>query len=345
MTLAPGSRLGAYEVLSALGAGGMGEVYRARDRRLGRDVAIKVLPAERLADEHRRRRFHQEARALSSLNHPHIVTIHEVESAGDVDFIVMEFVRGSSLDQLIPSRGLPVQPAAAHRGARRGGARGGARARHHPSRCQAGEPHGRRRWRGEGARLRVGQAAGTRRGARCRHRDGSSSAGDVSAFGRIAGTPAYMAPEQATGGKVDARSDVFSFGAVLYEMATGARAFDGRLVGGDVGRGARSTAEATDADHRRATGTGAGDSAVSAQGAGSPLSDDARRPQRSAGARRRDRVAEFRDAGPAAAALVQGGRRAWDYCRRGGRRVVALEPHRHPTTADAGPVGDESRRL
>jgi len=108
MTLAPGSRLGAYEVLSALGAGGMGEVYRARDTRLGRDVAIKVLPAERLADEHRRR-FQQEARALSSLNHPHIVTIYEVESAGDLDFIVMEFVRGSSLDQLIPSRGFPVR--------------------------------------------------------------------------------------------------------------------------------------------------------------------------------------------------------------------------------------------
>ncbi len=108
MTLAPASRLGAYEVLSALGAGGMGEVYRARDTRLSRDVAIKVLPAERLADEHRRRRFHQEARALSSLNHPHIVTIYEVESAGDVDFIVMEFVRGSTLDRLIPSRGLPV---------------------------------------------------------------------------------------------------------------------------------------------------------------------------------------------------------------------------------------------
>ena len=94
MTLAPGSRLGAYEVLSALGAGGMGEVYRARDGRLGREVAIKVLPAERLADEHRRRRFLQEARAPLSLNHPHIVTIYEVESAGDVDYIVMEFVRG-----------------------------------------------------------------------------------------------------------------------------------------------------------------------------------------------------------------------------------------------------------
>src|SRR3954464_14434825 len=106
--LSAGSRLGAYEIGNLLGAGGMGEVYRARDTRLGREVAIKVLPAERLADEHRRRRFQQEARALSSLNHPHIVTIYDAEAAGPVDFIVMEFVRGSTLDQLIPSRGLRV---------------------------------------------------------------------------------------------------------------------------------------------------------------------------------------------------------------------------------------------
>src|ERR671919_2762245 len=85
-----GTRLGSYEILSTIGAGGMGEVYRARDTRLGREVAIKVLPAERLADEHRRRRFVQEAQSASSLNHPHIVTIHEIESAGEIDFIVME---------------------------------------------------------------------------------------------------------------------------------------------------------------------------------------------------------------------------------------------------------------
>ena len=227
MTLAPASRLGAYEVLSALGAGGMGEVYRARDTRLGRDVAIKVLPAERLADEHRRRRFHQEARALSSLNHPHIVTIYEVESAGDVDFIVMEFVRGSTLDQLIPSRGLPVSQllriavpvaealAAAH-------ARGIIHRDVKPANLMVGDD-------GVVKVLDFGLA-------KLLEPDGEPGAatatdlppGDVSAFGRIAGTPVYMAPEQATGGKVDARSDVFSFGAVLYEMATGARAFDGR---------------------------------------------------------------------------------------------------------------------
>src|SRR5215207_8813104 len=225
MTLAPGSRLGGYEVLSALGAGGMGEVYRARDTRLDRDVAIKVLPAERLADEHRRR-FQQEARALSSLNHPHIVTIYEVESAGDVDFIVMEFVRGSTLDQVIPARGcgvtellriaVPVAEAlaAAH-------ARGIIHRDLKPANLIVGDD-------GVVKVLDFGLAKLLEPD---REPDAATATdlrqGVVSALGRIAGTPAYMAPEQATGGRVDARSDVFSFGAVLYEMATGARAFVG----------------------------------------------------------------------------------------------------------------------
>src|SRR5215203_1895976 len=226
MTLAPGSTLGAYEILSVLGAGGMGEVYRARDTRLSRDVAIKVLPAERLADEHRRR-FQQEARALSSLNHPHIVTIYEVESAGDVDFIVMEFVRGSTLDQVIPARGfglsellriaVPVAEAlaVAH-------ARGIIHRDLKPANLIVGNDGVVKVLDFGLAKLlepdrEPGAATATDWPAR-----------DVSALGRIAGTPAYMAPEQASGGKVDARSDVFSFGAVLYEMATGTRAFDGQ---------------------------------------------------------------------------------------------------------------------
>src|SRR3954469_6023914 len=101
MALEAGTRLGPYEVLSLIGAGGMGEVYRARDPRLDREVAIKVLPTERLADEDRRRRFVQEAKAASALNHPHIITIYEIESADGNDFIVMEYVRGESLDGLI----------------------------------------------------------------------------------------------------------------------------------------------------------------------------------------------------------------------------------------------------
>jgi serine/threonine protein kinase len=106
MALQTGARLGPYEVLGLLGAGGMGEVYRARDTRLGREVAIKILPADLVADEGRRRRFVQEAQAASALNHPHIITIYEIESAGDIDFIVMEYVRGKSLDALIPPHGM-----------------------------------------------------------------------------------------------------------------------------------------------------------------------------------------------------------------------------------------------
>ena len=104
--LAAGARLGTFEIVGPLGAGGMGEVYRARDPRLGREVAIKVLPAERLSDPTRRARFVQEARSASGLNHPHIVTIHEIESADGIDFIVMELVPGRTLDSLIPKSGM-----------------------------------------------------------------------------------------------------------------------------------------------------------------------------------------------------------------------------------------------
>src|SRR6476619_6470433 len=99
MPLGPGSRLDAYELVRPLGAGGMGEVWLARDPRLNREVAIKVLPSDRLTDESRRRRFIQEAQAASSLNHPNIITIYEIDSADGRDFIVMELVRGKSLDQ------------------------------------------------------------------------------------------------------------------------------------------------------------------------------------------------------------------------------------------------------
>jgi serine/threonine protein kinase len=111
MPIPSGSRLGPYEILAPIGAGGMGEVYRARDPRLGREVAIKVLPAERLSDEKRRLRFVQEARAASQLNHPNIVTIHEIERDGDADFMVMELVRGRRLDHAIPHGGMPVAQA------------------------------------------------------------------------------------------------------------------------------------------------------------------------------------------------------------------------------------------
>jgi eukaryotic-like serine/threonine-protein kinase len=224
--LTPGAKLGPYEVLSLIGAGGMGEVYRARDSRLNRDVAIKVLPAERLEDEDRRRRFVQEAQAASALNHPHIITIYEIESADGIDFIVMELVRGKSLDALIPRHGMrlsellrvaiPVADAlaAAH-------ARGIVHRDLKSANVTVGD---------DGTVKVLDFGLAKLRGQHETPEDETATRTahvDPSMAGTIAGTAAYMSPEQASGGRVDARSDIFSFGAMLYEMVTGARAFAG----------------------------------------------------------------------------------------------------------------------
>src|SRR6201988_5273427 len=106
MPLSAGEKLGPYEILTLIGEGGMGEVYRARDPRLGREVAIKVLPAGMMSNPIRKQRFVQEARAASALNHPNIVTIYDISKEGDIDFLVMEYVKGQTLERLIPRHGM-----------------------------------------------------------------------------------------------------------------------------------------------------------------------------------------------------------------------------------------------
>jgi len=224
--LAPGARVGTFEILAPLGAGGMGEVYRARDTRLGRDVAIKVMPAERLSDPNRRARFVQEAKAASALNHPHIVTIHEIESADGIDFIVMELVPGKTLDALIPKSGMrlgealrvaiPIADAlaAAH-------AKGIVHRDLKPGNVVV-TPEGVPKVLDFGlAKLAESDENSTEEATTLEAR------APLSHPGTAIGTPAYMSPEQASGGAVDARSDIFSFGVVLYEMVTGRRPFAG----------------------------------------------------------------------------------------------------------------------
>jgi eukaryotic-like serine/threonine-protein kinase len=228
VALLEGTQLGPYEVIAPLGAGGMGEVYRARDTRLRREVAIKVLPPELVADEERRRRFLQEARAASALNHPNIVTIHEIETVGGVDFIVMEYVAGQTLDAVIPKQGMPWSEAlrvaipiadalaAAHE-------KGIVHRDLKPANVAL---------TGEGVVkvLDFGLAKLLWQDAEDTGETQSTLSAARTGAGAIAGTAAYMSPEQATGGKLDARTDIFSFGALLYEMVTGRRAFAGKTV-------------------------------------------------------------------------------------------------------------------
>jgi serine/threonine protein kinase len=222
VSIAAGRDLGDYKILSVLGAGGMGKVYLGKDNRLGRTVAIKILAREQVADAERKRRFIQEARAASALNHPNIVTLYDIASDSDIDFLVMEYVEGQSLHDRIPPRGLPIPEALAY-----ASQIVDALAAAHAS----GIVH---------RDIKPANVMVTEKGAvkvldfgLAKLAEASAPAGPDSPTevtrtqkGLILGTAAYMSPEQASGKRVDARADIFAVGVVLYEMLTGRRAFD-----------------------------------------------------------------------------------------------------------------------
>ncbi len=228
MSLAPGTKLGPYEILAPLGAGGMGEVYRAKDTRLGREVAIKVLPQHLSSNSEVRARFEREAKTVSSLNHPYICVLYDVGREGSTDYLVMELLEGETLAHRIAKGSIPINDVL-----KIGGQIADALDRAH----RAGVVH---------RDLKPGNVMLTRTGAKLMDFGlaratglGPASSGasmltqsptvahPLTAEGTIVGTFQYMAPEQLEGKEADARSDVWALGCVLYEMATGKRAFDG----------------------------------------------------------------------------------------------------------------------
>jgi len=231
--LPPGTQIGQYEIMDLLGAGGMGEVYRARHMRLDRIIAIKVLPAEKVSDPERKLRFIREAQTASGLNHPNIITIHDIVSKQDSDYIIMEYVSGTPLDQLITRGSLQlsetlhysVQMADALAAAHKAGIvhRDLKPANVMVTGPESGHP-------GVIKVLDFGLAKLANQSEAASEQDATRTmwaGAPKTAEGTILGTVSYMSPEQAEGKQVDHRSDIFSFGAVLYEMVTGRRPFVG----------------------------------------------------------------------------------------------------------------------
>ena len=220
-----GKRIGTYVITGLIGKGGMGMVFKARDTQLNRSVAVKALPPDSVADPERKRRLLQEAKATSALNHPNIVTVFGIVQEGGTDFLIMEYVAGKTLDQLVPRKGLPMKQAlkygmevadalvAAH-------ATGVVHRDIKPSNIMVTEQ----------GRVKVLDFGLAKLAEPDKPAEETSTAAPDTKAGLVFGTAAYMSPEQAEGKRADARSDIFAFGALLYEMVTGRRAFQGQNV-------------------------------------------------------------------------------------------------------------------
>src|SRR5215470_4330803 len=219
MVLSPGTRLGPYEVGTLLGSGGMGEVYRARDTRLEREVAIKVLPPTLSTDPSLRQRLEREAKAISKLSHPHICTLHDIGQQDGVDFLVLELLEGETLEQRLMKGPLPPEQTLRYA-------------------AQIADALAKAHKRGITHRdLKPANVMLTKDGAKlmdfglAKHSDRTLAAAALDQMtmeearltgeGTIVGTFKYMAPEQLEGKEADARTDIFALGEVIYEMATG----------------------------------------------------------------------------------------------------------------------------
>src|SRR6202047_5507694 len=225
MALPRGIKLGSYEIVSSLGAGGMGEVYRARDENLGREVAVKVLPKELASDPDRLRRFEQEARAAGALNHPNILAVYGFSTTGEhAPYLVTELLQGQTLRERLQQGEIPVRKAVEFalqtaRGLAAAHARGIVHRDLKPENLFLTRDGVVKVLDFGLAKLVGPDATGPQ-----------SSAATATELGVVLGTVGYMSPEQVRGQVVDHHSDIFSLGAILYEMLSGSRAFQGNTA-------------------------------------------------------------------------------------------------------------------
>ena len=226
MSISPGTQLGPYEIIALIGAGGMGEVYKARDTRLGRDVAVKVLPASFAADPERLRRFEQEARAVASLSHPNILAVHDIGRYGSEPFMVSELLDGESLRDAL-ARGPLSHRKAMDYAIQMAHGLAAAHTRDIAHRDLKPDNIFITREAPRKNTLDFGLAKTVQKPVTVRSDDGLQTMTQLAPstdIGTVMGTAGYMSPEQVRGGAVDCRTDIFSFGALLPEMLTGVRA-------------------------------------------------------------------------------------------------------------------------